>query len=99
MVEMSGSFLNIDVTVQSRRIHVEISGCELKHAQALLSTIEGPSSLSCFEQTGDTEGRSMGVAVARSMIEMHHGSIDVLPDSRLGAKIVVRLPIMVPDRG
>ncbi|MBN1560199.1 response regulator [candidate division KSB1 bacterium] len=44
-------------------------------------------------QTRKTEGAGIGLALAREMIELHHGSIEVQSELGHGSEFIVRLPL------
>ena len=48
-----------------------------------------------FERSGDqkTEGAGLGLSIARAMVELHHGRIEVNSELGRGSRFIVRLPL------
>lgn len=69
---------------------VENSGPVL--TPALAATLVEPFRRATDRVRGDHDGVGLGLAIVRSIVDAHHGTLDVAPRTGGGLRVVVRLP-------
>ncbi|MBN1560193.1 response regulator, partial [candidate division KSB1 bacterium] len=75
-----------DVVISVRDTGIGIPADQLSRIFDRFHQVDG-------SQTRKTEGAGIGLALAREMIELHHGAIEVQSESQNGSEFFVRLPL------